>query len=104
MGCEVGKSKKPNNDGLVRGCEVAKEGSSGEPDKPANDEDKGLEHYTIRHLARQYREQFYEVRDEDEVDAWLYRALAEYGVFPEFLKVEFVRVKDAVFALRSDEY
>jgi hypothetical protein len=99
-GCEVGKFKKPNNDGLVRGCEVAKEGSrQGEPAKLTNGEDKGLDHNTIAHLARQYREQFYAVRDEDEVDAWLYRALAEYGVFPEFLKVEFARVKDAVFAL-----
>jgi putative DNA primase/helicase len=100
MGCEVGNSKKPNNDGLLRGCEVVKGGSrQGKPDKPANGEDKGLDDNTIGHLASQYREQFYEVRDEDEVDAWLYRALAEYGVFPEFLKAEFARVKDAVFAL-----
>jgi hypothetical protein len=100
MGCEVGKSKKTNNDGLLRGCEVTKGGSrQGKPDKPANGEDKGLDNNTIGHLASQYREQFYEARDEDEVDAWLYRALAEYGVFPEFLKAEFARVKDAVFAL-----
>jgi putative DNA primase/helicase len=97
---EVEKCKKPNSDGLMRVREVAHGGSSqGKPDRPANGEDKGLDHNTIGRLASHYRERFYEVRDEDEVDAWLYRALAECGVFPEFLKIEFGRVKDAVYAL-----
>ena len=84
----------------MRGREVANGGPrQGEPDRPANGEDKGLDNNTIGRLASLYRQHFYRVRDEDEVDAWLYRALAEYGVFPEFLKIEFGRVKDAIFAL-----
>jgi hypothetical protein len=99
-GCEVGKFKKPNDDGIMCGCEVAKgRPRQGGPDRPANGEDKGLDNNTIGRLARRYREQFYELRDEDDVDAWLYRALTEHGVFPEFLKAEFARVKDAVFGL-----
>ena len=97
---EVGKCKKPNSDRLMRGREVASGGPrQGEPDRPANGQDKGLDNNTVGHLASRYRELFYELRDEDEADAWLYRALAEYGVFPEFLKIEVGRVKDAVFAL-----
>ena len=84
----------------MRGREVASGGPrQGEPDRPANGQDKGLDNNTVGHLASRYRELFYELRDEDEADAWLYRAPAEYGVFPEFLKIEVGRVKDAVFAL-----
>jgi hypothetical protein len=38
--------------------------------------------------------------DACEADASLYQVLAEYGVFPEFLKVEFARV-DVVFSSGS---
>jgi hypothetical protein len=104
---EVQKCKKPNNDGQKRGREVWNGGSRAEeplkPPKPANGEDKGLDAQTIRRLAVEYQTRFYEEKDEQALDVWLRKELAEQGVFAEFIGIEFSRVKDALFALSAGD-
>jgi hypothetical protein len=70
-----------------------------EAPKPVNGDERGLEAHTIQQLAQWYRERFYEERDEAAVDGWLRQKLAaEHGIFPEFVQIEFERVKEAVYA------
>ena len=69
---------------------------------------QGLEQCTIRELARWYEElaRWYEEegyrrlgigRDQAAVDRDLRQRLAEFGVFPEFIAIEFERVMQVVF-------
>jgi hypothetical protein len=79
----------------------------GEPRSPEWRE-LGLEPHTIEELARWYLDRFEAERktpdgDADpeaqgRVDAELRKALADHGVFPEFIEVEFERVMKVVFA------
>ena len=107
-GCTDEKFKKPNNDGPLHGCTVAKRGDSqGEdPAKPAGDQ--GLEMHTIQRLARWYLDCFELERktanggDDPEAQgridvALRKRLLDEYGVFREHVTTEFNRVMDVVF-------
>jgi hypothetical protein len=62
----------------------------------------GLSPYTIRDLAHWYEEEANRRRvginiDQDALDRNLRRLLAERGVFPEFIAVEFERVMKVVF-------
>jgi hypothetical protein len=62
----------------------------------------GLPPYTIRELACWYEEEGDRRRvgpglDQDVLDCDLRRLLAERGVFPEFIEVEFERVMQVVF-------
>jgi hypothetical protein len=67
----------------------------------------GLSLPTIRELADAYQERTYAQYQESgstdvdhrPLDAWLRRQLAELGVFPEFVEIEFKRVMDVVFAI-----
>jgi hypothetical protein len=97
-GCAVGKCEKSNNDGLLCGCAVAGGGA------PSNGGDEpGLSDYRIRQLAGWYLECAEAERQatgtirQPELDEALQLALAEEGVFPEFIAVEFERVMRAVF-------
>ena len=80
----------------------SKDGERPEPET-ADDTDKGLSPYLIRHLASWYLERFEQVRlatgtvQQDALDAELRAVLADRGVFPEFIAVEFERVMRAVF-------
>jgi putative DNA primase/helicase len=94
--CEVRKFKEHYNDRIMCGCEVAKGGQGG---SGVNGADKGLEPDLIQRLARDYYERFLAGRDEEAEDVALRRRLADYGVFPEYIKTEFDRVKAAVYAL-----
>jgi uncharacterized protein DUF3631 len=96
--CAVGESKKPNNDSLLGGCAVA----SGET--PSNSGvESGLSDYRIRQHADWYLERAEADRQktgqirQTELDAALRKVLAEDGVLPEFIAVEFERVMAAVF-------
>jgi putative DNA primase/helicase len=100
----VVKCEKPNNDGLPSGCLVAKGGKGdARMSNPFND-GVGISTRRIRDLAEQYQERAYanaqatdgHTRTAD-CDAWLRQALAEEGVFPEFINTEFRRVLDEVF-------
>jgi Protein of unknown function (DUF3631) len=95
----VVKCEKPNNDGLPSGSPVVKRGTG------ANGSDEpGLSRRRIRVLAEQYQERAYanaqtnggDTRAAD-CDAWLWQTLAEEGVLPEFVEVEFKRVMAEVF-------
>jgi hypothetical protein len=63
----------------------------------------GLSPYLIRDLANWYLERFEQERlatgmvQQNALDAELSAVLADHGVFPEFIKIEFDRVMDAVF-------
>jgi hypothetical protein len=97
-GCALGKCEKPNNDGLLGGCAVAREGI------PSNGRDEaGLSDYRVQQLAAWYLDRADAERRETgtlrqtELDEALRTLLAENGVFPEFIAVEFERVMRAVF-------
>jgi hypothetical protein len=68
LGCTVEKFKKPNSDGLLHGCTVAKGEDSPEtqeaPAKPAKGQDQGLEMHTIQRLARWYLDRLRLVGDQ----------------------------------------
>jgi putative DNA primase/helicase len=108
-GCTVEKCEKPNNDGPLYTCTVAKGGNGGNGDARTSspfDDGVGLSAWRIRQLAEQYQDRAYanaQANDGDtrtaECDAWLRQTLAEGGVPPEFIKVEFRRVIDEVFRI-----
>jgi putative DNA primase/helicase len=98
-GCAVGNCEKPSNDGLLGGCTLAEGGHS------SNGEDApGLSEFRIRQLAGWYRDRAEAERQgtgtirQPELDETLRKVLAEEGVFPEFIGVEFERVMGAVFS------
>jgi hypothetical protein len=70
--------------------------------KTADDTDKGLSPYLIRHLANWYLEGFEQERlatgtvQQNALDAELRAVLADHGVFPEFIDIELERVMAAV--------
>jgi hypothetical protein len=73
-----------------------------------NADELGLSAYTIRELAHWYEEEGNRRRvgldlDQRTLDRDLRRLLAERGVFPEFIRVEFERVMRAVF-VRNDPW
>jgi hypothetical protein len=95
-GCAVGNREEFNNDGLLGGCAVARAGI------PLNGGDEaGLSGYRIRQLAGWYLDRADAERRETgtirqtELDEALRTLLAEDGVFPEFIDVEFERVMRA---------
>src|SRR5262249_40879316 len=73
---------------------------------PAQPDEWVLSPYTIRDLACWYEEEGNRRRvglelDQDSLDRALRRLLAERGVLPEFIAVEFERVMEAVFAVKA---
>jgi hypothetical protein len=94
----VGKYKKSNNDEHLGGCAVA-----GEDVRSNGGDEPGLSDYRIRQLAGWYLERAEADRQgtgtiwNKELDDALRAALAQEGVFPEFIGVEFDRVIAAVF-------
>ena len=102
-GCAIGKSEKPNNDGLLCGCAVEKgESRQSEHAEGSNGLAPGLSQRTIAELADDYTETTYRLNqagsdiDSAALDADLRRRLAEM-VLPEFVEVEFERVMAEVF-------
>ena len=98
-GCALGKCEKPNNDGPLGGCAVARGGIP-----PNGGDEAGLSDYRVRQLAGWYLDRADAERRETgtlrqtELDAALRKLLADDGVFPEFIAVEFERIMCAVFA------
>jgi hypothetical protein len=119
-GCAVSKCENPNNDGPLGTCALSNGGNGQSTQRPKPGEPRspewrrlGLEPHTIEELARWYLGRFEAERKtpdgdadpeaQDRVDAELRAVLADYGVFPEFIEVEFERVMKVVFApLGSD--
>jgi Protein of unknown function (DUF3631) len=97
-GSAVGKSENPNSCGFLGGCAVAR-GSI----PPNGGDEPGLSDYRIRQLAGWYLDRAEAERQETgtirqtELDDALRMVLAEDGVFPEFITVEFGRVMRAAF-------
>jgi hypothetical protein len=76
------------------------------PWPPTQPDEPGLTPYTIRELAHWYEEEGNRRRvgpglDQNALDRDLRRTLAERGVFPEFIEIEFERVMQVVFAVPS---
>jgi hypothetical protein len=104
-GCAVGKSKKPNNDGLLCGCAVAK-GGAGQSERAegGNGLAPGLSQRSILDLAQWYigKAADQQTRNDSldldyaELNAGLRQVLAG-EVLPEFVEVEFERVMVEVF-------
>jgi hypothetical protein len=72
------------------------------PKPPAWLNEPGLDPYMIRDFANWYEEEanrrrVFTIIDQDALDRDLRRLLAERGVFPEFIAVEFERVMQVVF-------
>jgi Protein of unknown function (DUF3631) len=102
----VGKDEKPNNDGLKNGRTVAKGGSDENARTPPvnGGTEPGLSRRRIRDLAEQYQDLAYANAQENsgdtrtaDCDARLRQTLAEEGVPPEFVEIEFERVMAEVF-------
>ncbi|UQD71543.1 DUF3631 domain-containing protein [Bradyrhizobium japonicum] len=80
------------------------EGTERPGSQTAKDLDKGLSPYLIRELANWYLSKFEEERmangtvQEEALNASLRAVLADRGVFPEFIEVEFERVMKVVCA------
>ncbi|KGT72874.1 hypothetical protein MA20_47770 [Bradyrhizobium japonicum] len=80
------------------------EGAERPGPQAAEDLDKGLSPYLIRELANWYLSKFEEERmaagtvQEEALNASLRALLADRGVFPEFVEVEFERVMKVVCA------
>jgi Protein of unknown function (DUF3631) len=97
-GCALGKCENPNNDGVLGGCAVARGGIP-----PNGGDEGGLGDYRIRQLAGWYLDRAEAERQrtgaiqQTELDETLRTLLADEGVFPEFIGVEFERVMRAVF-------
>jgi hypothetical protein len=109
------KCEKPNNDGLLGGCAVAKGGSgektqvrtarpkSGVPAMAStNGDEPGLSSRWIQEHADWYSDQAYwhyskNALDAGALDAEL-RAILRKEVFSEFVEIEFERVMKLVFA------
>ncbi len=99
------KCEKPNNDGLLDGCTVAK------GEKPQNahayprDEPLGLSEWRIRQLAAEFQEwanaEFDATHNVNRaaLEHRLRAVLAAEGVAPEFIEIEFERVMKIVFAV-----
>jgi len=73
---------------------------------PQGVNEPGLSSYTIHELAHWYEEEGNRRRvgpglDQNLLDRDLRRILAERGVFPEFIEIEFERVMQVVFAVPS---
>jgi Protein of unknown function (DUF3631) len=98
-GCALGKCENPNNNVLLGGCAVARGGIS-----PNGGDEAGLSDHRVRQLAGWYLDRADAERRETgtlrqtELDAALRKLLADDGVFPEFIAVEFERIMCAVFA------
>jgi len=102
-GCALQECKNPNNNGLLGTCALPNGGNGQSTQRPKPREPRspewrglGLEPHTIERLASEYRQHFYAGRDEVATDIWLRQALAAEGVFPEYIKTEFWRVKKVV--------
>src|SRR5262245_51697945 len=104
-GRTVWKSQKRNSDGVSNTRTVSK-GDSGPrtQGQGANGDEPGLSRQQIRNLSEQYQERAYanaQTNDGDthtaECDVWLRKALADEGVLPEFIGVEFERVMVEMF-------
>jgi Protein of unknown function (DUF3631) len=96
--CAAGEREKSSNDSLLGGCAVASGGT------PSNGGvESGLSDYRIRQHADWYLERGEAERQntgdirQTELDAALRTVLAEDGVLPEFIHVEFERVMCVVF-------
>jgi hypothetical protein len=111
--CTVAKCEKPNNDGLMHVCTVAKGGQKASaPSKgaakgappPSNGDAMGLSIRTIGELALEYESRSYATYQETgtiesgSIDAWLRQQLAGMTI-PERIEFEFKRVMDTVFAV-----
>jgi putative DNA primase/helicase len=110
-GCPVVKLKKPNNDGLVSGCPVAKggfgeKGDFGEKSMAGGRDEPGLSQRRLKEIASWYVEEVEHRRaggadldpqSQADLDGWLRRVLREEDVFPEFLEIEFQRVMEEIF-------
>jgi hypothetical protein len=102
--CPVEKCEKPNHDGVLSTCPVAK-GFAGETAKvtAANGRaEPGLSWRRVQELADWYSDEGHQrycenTLDTATLDAELRTALAE-EVFPEFVEIEFERVMKVVFA------
>lgn len=96
-GCAVEEREKSNNDNLLGGCAVASGGTSNGGIRP------GLSDYRIRQHADWYRDRGEAERQQTgdihqtELDAALRKVLADDGVLPEFIDLEFERVMCVVF-------
>jgi Protein of unknown function (DUF3631) len=104
--CPVAKCEKPNNDGVLSSCPVAKgKGQRAEAAAPTSrGTEPGLGEWRIRELADRYSERAYVSAQENdgdtrtpELDAWLRATLREEVAFPEHVEIEFERVMQAVF-------
>ena len=97
-GCALGNCEKSNNGGHLGGCAVA---GGGLP--PNGGDEAGLGDYRVRQLAAWYLDRADAERRETgvirqtELDEALRKLLAENGVLPEFIAVEFEHVMRAVF-------
>jgi hypothetical protein len=96
--CALRECEKSNNGGLLGGCAVARGAIP-----PNGVDEPGLSDYRVGQLAGWYldradaeRQRTGTVR-QTELDEALRMVLAEDGVFPEFIAVEFERVLRAVF-------
>jgi hypothetical protein len=103
-GRTVAKCEKPNNDGLPNGRTVAKGGNGDARASSPLDDGVGVSAWRIRGLADEYQDRAYANAQESggdtrtaECDAWLRQKLANEGVRPEHIEVEFRRVMDVVF-------
>jgi hypothetical protein len=91
------------SDGVTDVTPFSESGERLEP-QPANDTDKGVSHYLLRHLADWYLERFEKERQatgavqQEALDAELRVVLAEHGVLAEFGEIEFERVMEVVHA------
>jgi len=100
-GCPVEKCEKPNNDGVLSTCPVAK-GFADEKAKvtAANGSaEPGLSSRRIQEHADWYSDQaywHYNKNNTAALDAEL-RAILRKEVFPEHVEIEFQRVKKAVW-------
>src|SRR5262249_29780699 len=98
-GCPVEKCEKPNNDGVLSACPVAK-GFTGEKAKVTavnSSAEPGLSRRRVQELADWYSDQAYwhyskNALDAGALDAEL-RAILREEVFPEHVGIEFQRVK-----------
>ena len=100
----VSKCEKSNNDGLCCGVAVGKGGKgNGSASSPSAD-GVGISAWHIHQLSDEYQDRAYANSQETggdtrtaECDAWLRQKLADEGVLPESIEVEFQRVMAQVF-------
>ena len=100
----VAKCEKSNNDGLCCGVAVGKgDKGNGSASSPSAD-GVGISAWHIHQLSDEYQDRAYANSQETggdtrtaECDAWLRQKLADEGVLPESIEVEFQRVMAQVF-------